>query len=110
MKLEVTNSATGAEKAYNLNFTLNGEYVSIIDCISQIEDDSTLGFKIENFKMVQADDGTIQATFTVKNVTIDNIDTTTVQEENTNTNTTNNTTTNSNNTTNTMNNTTNNTL
>lgn len=110
MKLEVTNSATGAEKSYNLNFTLNGEYVSIIDCISQIEDDSTLGFKIENFKMVQADDGTIQATFTVKNVTIDNIDTTTVQDENQNTNNTNTTNNTTNNTINNTSSNTNNTL
>lgn len=74
MKLEVTNGSTRVEKLYNLNFTLNGEYVSIIDCISEIEDDSTLGFKIENFKLISDEDNNLNATFTVKNVSINNID------------------------------------
>ena len=76
MKLEVTGSSSGLDKTYNLNFTLSGEYVSIIDCISQIEDDDTLGFKIENFKLVQGENGALQATFSVKNVSIENIDST----------------------------------
>lgn len=109
MKLEVTNGSSGVDKTYNLNFTLNGEYVSIIDCISEIEDDSTLGFKIENFKLVQSDDGTLKATFTVKNVSINNIDssyaTTTEQIDEMESNTDNNDITN--NKENTQNNTTN---
>ena len=57
MKLDVTNGSSGLEKKYNLNFTLTGDYVSVIDCISEIEDDDVLGFKIENFKMVSGGEG-----------------------------------------------------
>ena len=119
MKLEVMNSYTGAQKSYNLNFTLSGEYVSIIDCISEIEDDATLGFKIENFKLI-SQGGTLQATFTVQNVNINNIESvqnpanTVEQDENTNTtnndNNTSNTVTTNNSVNNTANNTANNTV
>ena len=100
MKLEVTNGTRGVEGMYNLNFTLNGEYVSIIDCIKGIEDDSTLGFKIENFSLTKGENG-LQAIFTVKDVTINKIEqntnTSTSTTQNSNTNTTNNTTNNTNN-------------
>ncbi len=75
LKLEIaTGSSTGA---YNLNFTLNGKYVSISEFIAQLEDDSTLEFKIENFKLVpgnvsdsSSDTENLQATFTVKDIAI----------------------------------------
>ena len=38
-------------KFYDLSFTVYGEYISILDFVSDIENDSELGFKIENFKM-----------------------------------------------------------
>lgn len=75
LKLEIaTGSATGA---YNLNFTLNGKYVSISEFIAELEDDSTLEFKIENFKLVpgnvsdsSSDTENLEATFTVKDIAI----------------------------------------
>ena len=114
MKLEVMNSYTGAQKSYNLNFTLSGEYVSIIDCISEIEDDATLGFKIENFKLISQGEA-LQATFTVQNVNINNIESvqnpanTVEQDENTNTTNNDNNTSNTVTTNNSINNTANNT-
>ena len=40
-------------KFYDLSFTVYGEYISILDFVSDIENDSELGFKIENFKMLK---------------------------------------------------------
>lgn len=95
---------------YNLRFTVNGSYISITDYISDIENDSTLGFKIEDFKMFPTEND-LQATFTCREIAIKEISETsritttdTANENNpTNTNTTN--TTNATSTTNTTNNT-----
>lgn len=81
LKLEVLNSGTNIEGQYNIKFTVTGEYIPISDFIYDIEDDSTLGFRIEDFGLVAAttEDGNVsnlQATFTVKNIAI-NIPTTT---------------------------------
>ncbi len=78
MKLEVTNGSSGVEDLYNLNFTLTGNYVSIIDCIKGIEDDDTLGFKIEDFSLSkdsgsEESSGDLKATFSVKDVNISKI-------------------------------------
>lgn len=117
MKMDVVTSGT-AEDVYNLKFTVTGSYIAITDFISDIENDSTLGFKIEEFKMIPSGgDGELQATFTCKEITIkdvsknvvmnnneDNADTTDGNNTNTtNNNTTNNNTTNNGNTTNTNN-------
>ena len=74
MKLEIV---TGSSGGYNLNFTINGKYVSISEFIAALEDDSTLEFKIENFKLVpgnisdsSSDTENLQATFTVRDVAI----------------------------------------
>jgi len=50
MKIEVTKS--NLEGRYDLNFTVDGDYSNITQFIYDIENDSKLGFKIENFKMV----------------------------------------------------------
>lgn len=90
---------------YNLKFTVNGSYISITDFISDIENDSTLGFKIEDFKMIPSGD-TLQATFICKEIAIKEISETSnpniglPEDKNNTTNTTN-----SNNTTKTTNNT-----
>ena len=89
-----------------MNFTAKGSYISITDFISDIENDSTLGFKIENFKMIPSgqEDGTLQATFVCKDIAIKEVDTSAVMPQST-TNTNNTTNTNSiNNTNNTVNN------
>jgi len=61
-------------ETYNLKFTVNGSYISITDFISDIENDSTLGFKIEEFKMLPSDvEGVLQATFVCKEIGIKEI-------------------------------------
>lgn len=103
MKMDVTKGTNTTQETYNLNFTVNGSYISITDFISDIENDETLGFKIEEFKLVPSSNTTsdLQATFVCKNVSIKDInETAPVAPINTN-NTTN--TSNTANTTNTTN-------
>lgn len=73
LKLEIkANSTSEATSYYDLNFTATGDYVSLTDFIYDIENDSTLGFKIEGFKM-EPSGSNLQAIFTCTNVAI-NID------------------------------------
>ena len=104
MNMNVGSSTTGADGTYDLDFTVTGTYICITDFISAIENDSTLGFKIEEFKLVPSGSD-LQATFTCKDISInkEELNTSTVmttQNTNTanttNTNTTNNTTNSSN--------------
>lgn len=121
MKMNVTSGSSGAQDSYNLNFTVTGGYVQIEDFISSIENDSTLGFKIEEFKMAPSGND-LQATFVCKDIPIKQVSSTTTVTQNTTTdgnntantntagnNTTGNNTANAVNNTNTTNNTTNNT-
>ena len=89
-------------ETYNLRFTVNGSYISITDFISDIENDSTLGFKIEEFKMVPGTSTSdLKATFVCKEIAIKDISETTnisaqtteSEQNTTNTNTTNTTNT-----------------
>lgn len=100
-----TPNTTDGRSLYDITFTAKGPYIGIALFISDIENDSTLEFKVENFKM-QQQAGELQATFTVKNVPINlgTLTTTPTTNSNTgnNTNTTN-TNTAGNNTTNTTN-------
>lgn len=93
IKMDVTRSSSGAENVYNLNFTATGSYVGIEEFITDIEDDSKLGFKIEDFKMsASSENGSeVQATFTCKNIRINGISSnnTVVTNNTNNTNTTN---------------------
>ena len=92
--LNFTRSSSGDEKYYNINFTATGTYVRIAEFIMNLEDDSSLGFKVEDFKMLpaQGDGNTLQATFTCKNIKVEDISSTitntTTNDENTNGNTT----------------------
>lgn len=98
IKIEVTKGTNTTEDTYNLNFTAKGSYISITDFISDIENDSTLGFKIENFKMIPSgeEDSSLQATFICKDIAIKEVDTSAVMPQSTrNTNTTNTSNTNS---------------
>lgn len=61
-----------ATNVYNLKFTVNGSYIAITDYISDIENDSTLGFKIEEFKMAPSG-SELQATFVCKEIAIKEI-------------------------------------
>lgn len=105
MKMDVTKGSNTTQNTYNLNFTVNGSYISITDFISDIENDETLGFKIEEFKLVPSgSESNLQATFVCKDIAIKEITATTPQapaEEMNGTDGTN--TTNSSNTANTTN-------
>ena len=101
MKMDVSRSSSGTEDTYNLNFTVTGAYARIAEFITDIEDDSSLGFKIEEFKMLadsSSDTSTLQATFVCKDIKIEGVSsstdtTTSVETTNQNNNTVNNTTT-----------------
>ena len=71
LRFEVVN---GIDNYKNLNFTLTGSYVAIIDYISAIENDTELNFTPVNFKMVNntgdTSQGKLQATFTVESIPI----------------------------------------
>lgn len=104
MRMDVVNGSSGVQDLYDLRITATGSYISITDFISAIENDSTLGFKIEEFKMIPSGDD-LQATFVCKDIAIKEISAITDTTQ-TDANTTNNTnTTNSANTSNTTNNT-----
>lgn len=109
MQMDVIKGNSSLEDVYNLRFTATGSYISITDFISAIENDSMLGFKIEEFKMNPTDSGSdLQATFVCKDISIKDVTATTsntVTDNNSDANNTNNTTnlTNNSNTSNTNN-------
>ena len=101
----------GGQNVYDLNLTVVGTYIGICEFIRDIEDDSDLAFKIEQFSMAAGESTSIlRATFVCKNIPIEGIssidtktnDSTSENTVNT-TNTTNTTNTNTNNTNSTSN-------
>ena len=69
MKMDVKKGS--AQDIYDLQFTATGSSISITDFISAIENDSSLGFKIEEFKLVPSSSGSdLQATFVCKDIAI----------------------------------------
>ncbi len=114
LKLDVTSN-NSISKTYDLKFTVTGGYIQITDFLYDVERDSTLVFKLENFKMVPGTSTEeLVATFVCKDIKInvtENTSTTTTNEKqdetsNSGMNTTNRNTTNTN-STNTSTNTTN---
>lgn len=97
MKMDVKPGSSGAQGVYNLNFTAIGGYVQIEEFISSIENDSTLGFKIEEFKMVPSGND-LQATFVCKDIPIKEVSALTTQTEPQSTSNTTGSTTNTNST------------
>ena len=77
IKIDVVNSSTSG--LYDLNFTIAGEYVKVTEFIYDVENDSKLGFKIEDFHMSANGEG-VQAGFSCKEISI-NIEETTQNEE-----------------------------
>lgn len=70
LSMDVKKS-TGTD-LYNLNFTVQGEYVDISTLITKLENDSDLSFRIYNFKLVPgASNVNLKATFTIRDVNID---------------------------------------
>ena len=51
IKIELV-SGGASQNLYNLNFTVTGDYMDTTNFIYDIENDSKLGFKIDEFKMV----------------------------------------------------------
>ena len=88
MKMDIVKGSSTSENMYDLNFTVNGSYISIIDFISDIENDSTLGFKIENFHMSGSGDS-LQATFVCKEISIIDVNESQVDTKTNDVNTTN---------------------
>lgn len=79
IKMDVMKGSNNIQDTYNLKFTVSGSYISITDFISDIENDTTLGFKIENFKMLPSkEENTLEATFTCNDIYIVDVDTSTV--------------------------------
>ena len=70
LKMDVTSN-NSISKTYDLKFTVTGGYIQIVDFLYDIERDSTLVFKLENFKMVPgADTDNLVATFTCRDIKI----------------------------------------
>lgn len=92
MQMDVIRGNSSLEDVYNLRFTATGSYISITDFISAIENDSMLGFKIEEFKINPMSSGSdLQATFVCKDIAIKDVSvTTTNTTTDNNTNNTNN--------------------
>ena len=98
LKLEITSTGT----SNTLGFTVVGQYYLISDFIYNLENDSELGFRIENFKMREytaqttTNVGLVEATFSVSNIVVkgEGLTATTTTSENNNvtTSTTTNTT------------------
>lgn len=108
IKMDVTKGTNTTTSTYNLKFTVTGTYISITDFISDIENDSSLGFKIEEFKMLPGNGSDLEATFVCKDIAIKDISETQIIQNNEQNTTNDNNSTNTTNTTNTSN-TTNNT-
>ena len=67
IKIDVVNSVT--EDLYDLKFTITGAYIDVTDFIYDIENDSKLGFKIEEFHMSANKNG-VTGTFSCKEIGI----------------------------------------
>lgn len=100
LKFEIVSSSMGANNASDLKFTANGSYIAITNFVYALENDSNLNFKIESFKLLPYEGDILQATFTVKNITIqgNTSNKTVTASESANTETNNKTETQSNNT------------
>lgn len=71
LKLDLSHGSSGIPSQYNISFTTTGDYLSIAEFVYAIEKDPELGFKIEEFALVPYSEEQLQATFIIKNVTID---------------------------------------
>ena len=70
LRYELRQSTSGVADVYDIYFTVTGSYVSISEFVSSLENDSSLNFKIDNFKLIPNDGKTdnLQASFTVTDV------------------------------------------
>lgn len=63
-------SGGASQNLYNLNFTVTGSYMDTTNFIYDIENDSKLGFKIDEFKMVPGGSDALTTTFICKEIPI----------------------------------------
>ena len=80
VNLKMEKVPSGIDGLSNLNFTIDGSYVAIINFISSVEKDSELSFRIENFKVTlapseqastsSANSSKLQGSFVVRNIAI----------------------------------------
>lgn len=89
MKMDVLAGDTGDTSVKNINFTAVGKYMAIMNFVSALEDDSELGFRIEDFHLVPAEDEiNLQATFSVTGIrtrvenTTASVNTTSITQQN----------------------------
>lgn len=77
MDVAVNNAVLGT---YDLNFTVTGTYVGITEFIYDLDNDSSLLFKVENFKLLpNGEEGILVATFTCKDISI-NLDSSAISQ------------------------------
>lgn len=77
MDVAVNNAVLGT---YDLNFTVTGTYVGITEFIYDLDNDSSLLFKVENFKLLpNSEEGILVATFTCKDISI-NLDSSAISQ------------------------------
>ena len=69
IEMVFSSANAGEQNMQDLKFTVQGQYVGIIEFIYALEDDSELNFRIENFKMTPMESNLV-ATFNVKNVRV----------------------------------------
>lgn len=69
IKIDVMSSSASSN-LYDLNFSVAGTYVGATDFIYDIENDSKLGFKIDNFSMSANSSAEVTATFICKDIPI----------------------------------------
>lgn len=101
--MDLNAYSTGVEHLYDLKFIVDGTYLGITNFIYDIENDSKLGFKIDDFYMTGLEGNKVRATFTCEGIYINianlpnpstgtETDSNTTSEANTNNTTTNTTT------------------
>ena len=69
IKIELV-SGGASQNLYNLNFTVTGSYMDTTTFIYDIENDSKLGFKIDEFKMAPGGSEALTTTFVCKEIPI----------------------------------------
>ncbi len=69
MQANVTQGSV--KDKYNISFTVVGEYISISEFIRAIENDSNLGFKIEDFNLSPNSENSLTGKFIIRNTSID---------------------------------------
>lgn len=71
---------------YDINFTITGTYVNISEFLIDIEDDSSLAFKIEEFNMMASEEigNIVQANFKCKDIPIKGVSNNSITSTDTN--------------------------